>query len=223
MCGRFTLTADPADLQEAFEWVNFGNAILTPRYNIAPTQPIAVVANKGKNMLDFFTWGLVPFWAKDPSFGSRMINARAETLAEKPSFKNAFRRRRCLILADGFYEWQKIPGEKVKIPTYIHLKDRKPFAFAGLWEEWNSSDGSQILSATIITTKPNELVKHIHNRMPVILPESVFEQWLAPGEADSQDLSTLLRPFDASQMVTYPVSRMVNNPQNDNPACIQPL
>jgi putative SOS response-associated peptidase YedK len=223
MCGRFTLTADPADLQDAFEWVNFGNAELSPRYNIAPTQPIAVIANTGTNKLDFFTWGLVPFWAKDPSIGNRMINARAETLAEKPSFKNAFKRRRCLIMADGFYEWQKLPGEKTKIPTYIHLKDRKSFAFAGLWEEWISPDGSHILSATIITTEPNEIVKPIHNRMPVILPESAYEQWLTPEEVDSQNLSALLRPFDASQMETYPVSRMVNNPRNDHPNCIRPL
>ena len=223
MCGRFTLTTDPADLQEAFEWVNFGNAILTPRFNIAPTQPIAVIANTGGNKLDFFTWGLVPFWAKDPSIGNRMINARAETLAEKPSFRNAYKRRRCLILADGFYEWQKMPGGKTKRPTYIHLQDRKPFAFAGLWEEWNSPDGSQILSATIITTEPNELVQPIHNRMPVILPESAYERWLTPGEVDSQTFSSLLLPYDSRQMATYPVSLMVNNPRNDQPACIQPL
>jgi putative SOS response-associated peptidase YedK len=152
-----------------------------------------------------------------------MINARSETLGEKPSFKNAFKRRRCLILADGFYEWQKIPGEKAKLPTYIHLKDGKPFAFAGLWEEWNSSDGSQILSATIITTEPNEKIKSIHNRMPVILPASTYESWLQPGEADIIELSNLLRPYDASQMEKYPVSRMVNNPRNDQPACILPL
>lgn len=223
MCGRFTLTADPTVLKAAFNWVNFGNTNLSPRYNIAPTQPIPVITNTGTNKLDFFSWGLIPFWAKDPSIGSRMINARAETLAEKPSFRNAFKRRRCLILADGFYEWQKIPNEKVKLPTYIHLKDRKPFAFAGLWEEWNSPDGSQILSATIITTEPNELIKPIHNRMPVILPAATYEQWLISGEVGSQELSNLLRPFTANQMETYPVSRMVNNPRNDQAACIQPL
>lgn len=223
MCGRFTLTADTADLQAAFDWVDFGNAQLVPRYNIAPTQPIPVVTNSGKNRLDFFTWGLVPFWAKDPSIASRMINARAETLAEKASFKNAFKRRRCLILGDGFYEWKQIPGEKIKQPIYIHLKKGKPFAFAGLWEEWNSSDGSQILSATIITTEPNDLITPIHNRMPVILPESKYGQWLQPGEADIQAIRTLLRPYDANQMETYPVSRLVNNPKNDNVNCINPL
>jgi putative SOS response-associated peptidase YedK len=223
MCGRFTLTADPADLQEAFSWVTFPEQQFLPRYNIAPTQPIAVVTNSGENKLDFFTWGLVPFWAKDPSIGSRMINARSETLAEKPSFKNAFKRRRCLILADGFYEWQKVPGEKTKIPTYIHMKDGKPFAFAGLWEDWHSSDGSQILSATIITTSPNSLVAPIHNRMPVILPESTYQQWLTPGEADTQKLGTLLQPYDSHPMETYPISRLVNNPRNDSPDCIKPI
>ncbi|HBX68987.1 MAG TPA: hypothetical protein DEH25_06305 [Chloroflexi bacterium] len=222
MCGRFTLTVDPADLQEAFPWVAFPQQSFQPRYNIAPSQPVAVIANTGDNKLDFFTWGLVPFWAKDPSIGSRMINARAETLAEKPSFKNAFKRRRCLILADGFYEWQQIPGEKAKTPMYIHLKDGKAFAFAGLWEEWNSPDGSQILSAAIITTSPNELMAPIHNRMPVILPESAYGMWLTPGETDTQKLSPLLRPYPAQALEAYAVSRMVNSPQNDQSECINP-
>ena len=221
MCGRFTLTADPADLQEAFYWVDFGNANFSSRYNIAPTQPIAVVANTGENKLDFFTWGLVPFWAKDPSIGSRMINARAETLMEKPTFKNPFKRRRCLILADGFYEWQKIPGQKTKIPTYISLQDHQPFAFAGLWDEWNSPDGSQILSATIITTEPNKLMAPIHNRMPVILPESAYKLWLTSGEADTQKLSALLQPYPTEFMEAYAVSPMVNSPQTDTPVLIQ--
>jgi putative SOS response-associated peptidase YedK len=222
MCGRFTLTVDPSDLKEAFYWVNFGSADFTPRYNIAPTQGVPVVTNNGENKLDFFTWGLVPFWAKDPSIGSRMINARAETISEKPSFRNAFKRRRCLILADGFFEWQKLPDSKTKIPTYIQLKDGKPFAFAGLWEDWHSPDGSQILSTTIITTQPNELVKPIHNRMPVILPESAYEAWLTPGEVDTRTLIPLLIPFDADHMDAYPVSRLVNNPRNDSPDCILP-
>jgi len=223
MCGRFTLTADPADLQAAFPWVSFPEQVFSPRYNIAPTQPIAVVTNSSENKLDFFSWGLVPFWAKDPSIGSRMINARAETLADKPSFKNAFKRRRCLILADGFYEWQKIPGEKSKIPTYIHMKNGQPFAFAGLWEDWHSADGSQILSATIITTKPNQLMAPIHNRMPVILPPNTYQEWLAASEVDLQKMSKLLQPFDANKMEAYPVSQMVNNPRNDSPDLNKPL
>jgi len=223
MCGRFTLTVDPSDLQEAFYWVNFGNANLTPRYNIAPTQGVPVVANIGENKLDFYTWGLVPFWAKDPSIGSRMINARAETLHEKPSFRNAFNRRRCVILADGFYEWQKTPNSTAKIPIYIRMKDGKPFAFAGLWEDWHSPDGSQILSTTIITTQPNELVKPIHNRMPVILRQDDYNTWLTPDEVDSHKLIPLLQPFDSKLMEAYPVSRLVNNPKNDSPDCIRPL
>lgn len=222
MCGRFTLTVDPSDLKEAFYWVNFGSADFTPRYNIAPTQGVPVITNNGENKLDFYTWGLVPFWAKDPSIGSRMINARAETINEKPFFRNAFKHRRCLILADGFFEWQKLPDGKTKIPTYIHLKDGKPFAFAGLWEDWHSPDGSQILSTTIITTQPNELVKPIHNRMPVILPEDGYETWLTPGEVDTRTLVPLLIPFDADHMDAYPVSRLVNNPRNDSPDCIRP-
>jgi len=223
MCGRFTLTADPADLQEAFYWVNFGNASITPRYNIAPTQGVAVVPNNGQNTLDFFTWGLVPSWAKDPSIGSRMINARSETLAEKPSFRTAYKRRRCLILADGFYEWTQNPGEKAKTPMLIRMKDGKPFAFAGLWEDWQSPDGSQILSTTIITTQPNRLLAPIHNRMPVILPAEAYPDWLAIGEVPASRLDPLLQPYDPDLMEAFPVSRMVNSPKNDQPECIRPV
>jgi putative SOS response-associated peptidase YedK len=152
-----------------------------------------------------------------------MINARAETLAEKPSFKNPFKRRRCLIPADGFYEWQKMPGEKAKTPIFIHLKNRKPFAFAGLWEIWNSNDGSQIYSTTIITTEPNEMMKPIHNRMPVILDPSDYDQWLAPDEVTPEYMTPLLRPYDSDLMDFFPVSRQVNNPKNDSKECIQPL
>jgi putative SOS response-associated peptidase YedK len=182
---------------------------------------VAVVPNDGKNRLDFFTWGLIPSWAKDPSIGNRMINARAETLAEKPSFRSAFHRRRCLILADGFYEWRKDDG-KSKTPMYIRLEDGSPFAFAGLWELWNAPDGSQVLSCTIITTEPNPLMEKIHNRMPVILPEKAYSLWLQSGEADPNALSELLKPYPAEEMVAYPVSRLVNSPDNDLPAVIEP-
>jgi putative SOS response-associated peptidase YedK len=221
MCGRFTLTADISALQENFPWLGIPPG-LEPRYNIAPTQPVAAVPNDGKNRLDFFTWGLIPSWAKDPSIGSRMINARAETLAEKPSFRSAFRRRRCLILADGFYEWRS-DGGKGKMPMYIRLEDGSPFAFAGLWELWNAPDGSQVLSTAIITTEPNPLMAKIHNRMPVILPEKAYPLWLQSGEADPKELSGLLLPYPAEEMVAYPVSKLVNNPANDLPACIEPL
>jgi putative SOS response-associated peptidase YedK len=181
MCGRFTLVADPNDLREAFPWVNIPDGI-NPRYNVAPSQPVAVIPNDGKNRLDFFTWGLIPSWAKDPAIGNRMINARAETLIEKPSFRTAFRRRRCLIPADGFFEWKVEPGRKTKTPMYIRLKSGKPFALAGLWERWDSPDGSTIFSCTIITTQPNELMQVIHNRMPVILPPQAYSLWLDPAE-----------------------------------------
>ena len=222
MCGRFTLTADVNSLQETFPWVNIPPEI-TPRYNIAPTQPVAVVPNDGKNRLDFYNWGLIPSWAKDPSIGSRMINARSETLAEKPSFRTAFRRRRCLVLTDGFYEWQKQPDGKTKIPMYIRLRSEKPFAFAGLWEVWDSKDGSTILSSTIITSAPNDFMRSIHNRMPVILPQEDYQTWLTPGEGDQDQLSEMLRPYPADQMVAYPVSTLVNNPRNDLPQCVVPL
>lgn len=222
MCGRFTLTVDPGQLQQSFS-LDEVPPQMKPRYNIAPTQPVAVIPNDGQNRLDFFVWGLIPSWAKDPQIGNRMINARAETLAEKPAFRAAYRRRRCLVLADGFFEWQQISGSKAKTPVYIQLKSKEPFAFAGLWENWNSPDGSQILSCTIITTQPNELVEDIHTRMPVILPKEGYSQWLSPDEQDPRKLDALLRPYPAEAMIAYPVSRMVNSPQNDLPEVIVPL
>jgi putative SOS response-associated peptidase YedK len=223
MCGRFTLTADPQQIQIAFPGLTIPTQTINPRYNIAPTQPIAVIPNDGKNRLDYYIWGLIPSWAKDPSIGSRMINARAETLAEKPSFRNAFRRRRCLILADGFYEWQQQPGKKTKQPMYIRLKNEGVFAFGGLWEIWNAPDGSTILSATIITTEPNELVRPIHNRMPLILPEAHYDLWLSPEERKPEDLQPALRPFPSDEMAAYPVSTQVNSPAYDEPALIEPV
>lgn len=222
MCGRFTLTADPNDLRKAFPWLNIPET-MSARYNIAPTQPVAVVPNDGKNQLDFYVWGLIPFWSKDPSIGSRMINARSETLAEKPAFKAAFRRRRCLIPASGFYEWKTPKDQKTKIPMYIQMKGGKPFGFAGLWERWESPDGSEILSCTIITTQSNELLRGIHDRMPVILSPQSIPLWLDPHEQPSQELNKLLKPYPAEEMITFPVSRMVNKPENDYPGLIQPV
>ena len=221
MCGRFTLTVDKNQLQEAMPWLETPEE-MQPRYNIAPTQPVAVVPNDGKNRLDFFTWGLIPSWAKDPQIGNRLINARAETLAEKPAFRSAFRRRRCLILSDGFYEWRPVTGSKAKTPMYIRLKSGDPFAFAGLWEDWHSPDGSNILSCTIITTPPNPLVREIHNRMPAILPKEAYPLWLSPEEEDPRELSKLLHPYQEQEMVAYPVSKMVNSPANESPVCILP-
>jgi putative SOS response-associated peptidase YedK len=221
MCGRFTLFVDPRELMELLpgiepplEW--------TPRYNIAPTQPVAVVANNEQNRVEFFRWGLVPSWAKDPGIGSRMINARGETLAEKPSFRTAYRRRRCLVLADGFYEWRKEPGRRTKTPMFIQLKSGKPFGFAGLWESWRSSQDETLLTCTIITTSPNALVADIHNRMPVILDREAYDVWLDPAEQSPDRLDPWLKPFPAAEMVAYPVSTLVNNPANDEPACVVP-
>jgi putative SOS response-associated peptidase YedK len=216
---------EPSELQAAFPGLGMAEAVLEnyqPRYNIAPTQPVAVIPNDGQNRLDFYVWGLIPFWAKDPAIGSRMINARSETLAEKPSFKSALRRRRCLIPADGFYEWQANPSGKGKTPMYIRLQDGKPFAFAGLWERWNSPDGSTILSTTIITTRPNALMEPIHNRMPVILPSSAYAAWLTPEETDAAALLPLLEPYPAQAMAAYAVSTLVNSPAHDAPDLIQP-
>ncbi|MBU2611375.1 MAG: SOS response-associated peptidase [Chloroflexi bacterium] len=221
MCGRFALTVDPADLQDAFPEFSFPGQFAA-RYNIAPTQPILVLPNDGSSKADFFVWGLIPSWAKDPTIGARMINARAETLAEKPSFRAAYRYRRCMILADGFFEWQAQVGSKVKIPHYIRLKSGRPFAFAGLWEDWHTPDGSQVKSATIITTQPNDLIAHLHNRMPVILPPETYARWLEPAPRQPADLQGLLAPYPTEAMSAYPVSTLVNSPANDRPECIAP-
>src|SRR5439155_13144753 len=165
-----------------------------PRYNIAPSQPIAVVANSGNNQIEFFRWGLVPSWAKDPSIGNRMINARCETLAEKPMFRAALKRRRCLIPASGFYEWKKNPDGKTKTPMYIRMKSGKPFAFAGLWDRWKSPDGSELLSCTIVTGKPNEMVADIHDRMPVILTGDACEKWVDPSEMSAEKACDFFKP-----------------------------
>ena len=222
MCGRFTLTIDPTALQEAFPWASIPED-LSPRYNIAPSQPVAVIPNTGENTVTLYKWGLIPSWAKDPTIGERMINARAETLAEKPSFRNAYKRRRCLILSDGFYEWKQNPDLKTKQPMYIRLKDGVPFAFAGLWEIWNAPDGSEIRTCTIITTGPNSLLETIHNRMPVILPPAAYEQWLAKEDRQPAQLNQLLVPYPPSEMIAFPVSKTVNRPEVDAPELVRPI
>jgi putative SOS response-associated peptidase YedK len=222
MCGRFTLTVDPAQLQEAFPWAVIPND-LNPRFNIAPSQPVAVIPNTEDYVLSMYKWGLIPSWSKDPTIGDRMINARAETLAEKSSFRNAFRRRRCLVLADGFYEWKQNPGLKSKQPIYIRLKNNQPFAFAGLWELWTSPDGNVIHSCTIITTQPNSLIQSIHNRMPVILPPETYKPWITPSDLPATQLNEFLVPYPADEMIAYPISKMVNSPQFDSPELIKPL
>lgn len=222
MCGRFTLTVDPSELQQAFPWVDIPTGF-PRRYNIAPSQPIAVIANDGQNKLDFVNWGLIPSWAKDPAIGNRMINARSESLAEKPSFRAAYRRRRCLIPSDGFYEWHQDPGSKQKTPMYITRQGHKIFAFAGLWEEWHSNDGSFIRSATILTTSPNSFMKKIHNRMPVILEPENYAEWLSTAEKTPASLDNLLVPYPGDDLQAYAVSTIVNSPGNEVPACIEPV
>jgi putative SOS response-associated peptidase YedK len=222
MCGRFTLTDPDADLAVQFNLPEIPE--LAPRYNIAPTQPVAAVrvaaSRSGREMV-LLRWGLIPFWAKDPSIGARMINARSETVGEKPAFRAAFKRRRCLVVADGFYEWQKQNGTKQ--PFYVRLRDARPFAFAGLWESWEGPDANPIESCTLLTTQPNDLLRVVHSRMPVILQPQDYELWLDPEVQEPQRLQPLLRPYSAEEMEAYAVSRYVNSPDNDDPRCIDPL
>ena len=222
MCGRFTLTVNPADLQDTFSNYNFP-ARFAPRFNIAPSQPVLAIPNDGNFTADFFVWGLIPMWAKDPSIGSRMINARGETLAEKPSFRGSYRHKRCLIIADGFYEWKAFGDRKNKTPYFIHMKDRQPFAMAGLWDSWESADGSSIKTCTIITTGPNELMEMIHNRMPVILHPRDHAKWLDAAPQTPENLQPLLKPFSADAMSAYPVSTLVNKATNDMPELVVPV
>ena len=225
MCGRFALMTSTEQLAMQFDVPETAvNALppSVPRYNIAPTQPVAAIrlAENGQREFTFFRWGLVPSWAKDLNIGSRMINARSETVAEKPSFRTAFKRRRCLIPADGFYEWQKQGSGKQ--PMFIRPVAERPFALAGLWEVWRDPDGSVLQTCTILTTTPNELMAPIHNRMPVIVEPEDFDLWLNPEPNPEQGLH-LLRPYPTEKMTAYPVSTTVNNPRNDVPDCIQPL
>ena len=218
MCGRFTLTVDPADLQTLLDLIDVPSE-LTPRYNIAPTQPVAVVTSPVDRKVEIFQWGLIPSWSKDPSMGARMINARAETVHEKPAFRASFARKRCLILADGFYEWKQLADGKQ--PYYIRLADGGPFAFAGLWDHWTSPEGDERKTCTIITCEPNELMSQLHNRMPVIFDKRTMWDWLDP-DAPPLALKAMLSPYDTRAMTAYPVSRAVNRPANDSPECILP-
>jgi putative SOS response-associated peptidase YedK len=220
MCGRFTLALNAEGIQLAFPWLDVPEKVI-PRYNVAPSQPVAVVANDGRSRLDFHIWGLIPFWAKDPAIGARMINARAETLAEKPAFKAAYRYRRCLILADGFYEWKK-GGGSGKSPSLFRLASGNPFAFAGIWERWMSPFADEVLTCSIITTEANSLVAETHDRMPVILHDEDYPLWLTPGEMAPTALAHLLRPFPADEMIAVRVSDRVNNARVDDPECVLP-
>lgn len=213
MCGRFT-TPEQEIVMRHFSLGHLKD--YQRRYNIAPTQNIPAVKAKGK--LSYLKWGLIPSWAKDPSIGSKMINARSETILEKPSFRNAFKKRRCLIISGGFYEWTQ--QESKKQPFFIHLKHDPAFAFAGIWEMWKSPEGEVIETASVLTTESNDLLKPIHHRMPVILSQSHYDQWLS-SEAQESDLMSLLRPFESDLMDIYPVSTLVNKPSNDDPKCLE--
>lgn len=222
MCGRFTLTATPEELQAAFPTFSIPHD-LPPSYNIAPGQPVPVIPNNGKNKLTFHKWGLVPSWANEESLNRyNFINARGETLIEKASFRSPYRRRRCLILADGFYEWRK-SSHGGKTPYYFYLKNKQPFAFAGLWEIWHSPHGDELHSCCIITTEANNVVKPIHKRMPVILSQDAYPLWLDAVEKKPQELAPLLNPYPATEMDAYPVSTFVNSPRNNSSQCIQPV
>lgn len=203
MCGRFVLVTDLTKIMKEFAIGNRVSAF-QPNWNISPGQYVhAVVQQDGKNILESFLWGLIPPWAKDSSIGNKMFNARAETIAEKPSFKNAFQRRRCLIPADGFYEWQKLG--KMKKPFRFSLKLEKPFALAGLYETWISPEKKKINTCTIITTEPNELMQSIHNRMPVIVRKELEGFWIDPGNNNKEGLLAVLKPYPSEEMMMSPV------------------
>ncbi|MFH1296794.1 MAG: SOS response-associated peptidase [Bacteroidota bacterium] len=209
MCGRYSFAIEDELIKERFG-VSVRSAIYKARYNCAPSQELAIISNHDPDEFRFFRWGLIPFWAKDPSIGNKLINAKAETITGKPSFKNAFRRRRCLVPADGFYEWKK---NAAKTPYRIVLKDGAPFAMAGIWEKWVSGDGEIIHSFSILTTTPNDLIAPIHNRMPVILLPENEKRWL--DDTSEELLQGLLKPYPAGLMKAYPVSNLVNSPKND--------
>lgn len=217
MCGRFTIFADPDRLAERFQ-AELPAEGLQPRYNAAPTQRLPVILNEVPPAIQLLQWGLIPSWAKDPAIGSRMINARAETLAEKPSFRAAFKKRRCLVLADGFYEWLQTPAGKQ--PMRITLASGEPFAMAGLWESWHAPDGSLLRTFTIVTGEPNELVAPIHNRMPAILLPEHEAIWL-DNAAEPAIWQDILRPYPAQRMAAYPVSRRVNFVGNDDEGLVR--
>jgi putative SOS response-associated peptidase YedK len=220
MCGRFTRTNSLEEILQEFEIAEVA-CDLGPSYNVAPTQPIAVIAEEGgARRLVTLRWGLIPSWAKDASIGNKLINARAETLSQKPSFRQAFKKRRCLIVADGFFEWQKRGATKV--PLYIRLQSGKPFGFAGLYEYWTPPGGQPIGTCAIITTEANDRMRPIHHRMPVILPREHHALWLNPAVEDEALLLSLLEPFVDGDMETYEVSRLVNSPKNNSPTCIAP-
>ncbi|MDQ0230025.1 SOS response-associated peptidase [Metabacillus malikii] len=221
MCGRFSLASDLNMLQEQFDFLM--NEDFPIRYNIAPSQDVLVIGSNGHERIGKkMKWGLIPPWAKDKKIGYKMINARGETIDEKVSFKKPFQTKRCLILSDGFYEWKRTGKEKQ--PYRFIMKDNRPFAFAGLWEQWvQENENVSLYTCTIITTEANELTKDVHDRMPVILQENKYDEWLDRHNNDTLKLKKLLTPYDANLMEAYPVSQIVNSPKNDIQECMTNL
>lgn len=218
MCGRFTQSASPQAVANLFRLPIIQD--LADRYNVAPSQPVACVRDVGGRELSMLRWGLIPSWAKDPRIASSLINARAETVAEKPAFRSAFRRRRCLIVADGFFEWAKYGPRKQ--PYHFRLRSREPFAFAGLWEAWTDPDGEVIETCSVITTEANAVVAPAHDRMPVILPPEHFDRWLDPEYQRVEGLMPLLQPYPDEPMEAVAVSTKVNSPRNEGPELLEP-
>ena len=226
MCGRYALATFREQLAEKFDLRE--TALIEPRFNIAPTQAVPVVrviGSSSQRQLDSLRWGLIPHWAKDPSIGNRMINARSEGAETKPAFRTPLRRQRCLVPCTGFYEWKKLEGgtrsRPKKQPYYIRRRDERVFAFAGLWDRWRSSGGETIESFAILTTEPNECLRPLHNRMPVIIGPSDYELWLDGTVQDVAPLKQLFRPYASDELVAYAVGTQVNNPANDHPSCIE--
>ena len=220
MCGRFTQISSSSDIAKAFNLAHVPR--LEPRYNIAPTQQVAVILRsdpESEREFRWLRWGLIPHWAKEKSIGNKLINARGETVAQKPSFRSALRHSRCLIIASGFYEWQQ--QENRKQPFYIQQIDRLPFALAGLWSSWQSPDGKTISTCTIITTKANEIMIPIHKRMPVILESNNYDLWLDPTVQQPELLQPLFIPSESNKLEAYPVTTLVNNPRHDSPECLK--
>jgi len=218
MCGRYSFAPDLKIVNEHYD-ISVNDDDLTPNYNCAPSQLLPVITNDKSIGFNFFRWGLIPFWAKDISIGNKLINARSETILEKPSFRNAFRQRRCLVPADAFYEWKQ--EVKEKIPYRIFLKNQNIFSMAGIWEKCKLPNGETIFSFAIITTQPNTLMTKIHNRMPVILDKKGEDLWI--NNTDEKELTNLLKPFPAEQMTAYRISNLVNSPRNNSPKIIEPI
>ena len=220
MCGRFVrITPIPVMAERFMAKQIFAD--LSPSYNIAPSQKVVIINDEGVRQLIQSKWGFIPSWAKDPSIGNKMINARSETVSEKPAFRSAFKRHRCLVIADGFYEW-RTKGKR-KFPMYVRLKSGEPFGFAGLYNVWTSPDGKKTCTCTIITTEANEVVKPIHERMPVILPRDKEDIWINPATEDKEILLNVLKPYLVEEMDAYEVSTKVNSPQYNSSSNIKPL